>query len=57
VEDMGSRIPRIYATLDKKKAEYQLHIIEVEASYRNQEESHGVSQVMSCRHEWTEHEG
>jgi hypothetical protein len=30
VEDMGSRIPRIYATLDNKKYEFQSHMIEVE---------------------------
>jgi hypothetical protein len=40
VEDMGSRMPRIYASLDNKQAEYQSHIIEVEAGYRNQEVSH-----------------
>jgi hypothetical protein len=30
VEDMGSRIPSIYASFDNKKAEFQSHIIEVE---------------------------
>jgi hypothetical protein len=29
VEDMGSRMPRIYAALDKKQVEYQSHMIEV----------------------------
>jgi hypothetical protein len=35
VEDMGSRIPRIYATLDNKQAKYQLHMIEVEGMINN----------------------
>jgi hypothetical protein len=30
VEDMGRYVPRIYAALDNKKAEYQSHMIEVE---------------------------
>jgi hypothetical protein len=30
VEDMGSRMPRIYVSLDNKQAEYQSHMIEVE---------------------------
>jgi hypothetical protein len=30
VEDMGSRIPRIYIALDNKQAKYQSHMIEVE---------------------------
>jgi hypothetical protein len=33
---MGSRIPRIYAALDNKQAEYQLHMIEVEGMINNQ---------------------
>jgi hypothetical protein len=36
VEDMGSRIPRIYAALDNKQAEYQSHMIEVEGMINNQ---------------------
>jgi hypothetical protein len=35
VEDMGSRIPRIYAALDNKQAEYQSHMIEVEGMINN----------------------
>jgi hypothetical protein len=35
VENMGSRMPRIYATLENKKAEYQLHMIEVEGMINN----------------------
>jgi hypothetical protein len=35
VEDMGSRIPRIYAALDNKKAEFQSHMIEVEGMINN----------------------
>jgi hypothetical protein len=31
VEDMGSRMPRIYVNLDNKKAEFQSHMIEVES--------------------------
>jgi hypothetical protein len=30
VEDMGSRMPRIYAALDNNQAEFQSHMIEVE---------------------------
>jgi hypothetical protein len=30
MEDMGSRIPRIYVALDNKQAEFQSHMIEVE---------------------------
>jgi hypothetical protein len=30
VEDMGSRMPRIYVALDNKQEEFQLHMIEVE---------------------------
>jgi hypothetical protein len=36
VEDMGSRMPRIYAALDKKKEEFQSHMIEVEGMINNQ---------------------
>jgi hypothetical protein len=36
VEDMGSRIPRIYAALENKKFEFQSHIIEVEGMINNQ---------------------
>ena len=35
VEDMGSRIPRIYTALDNKQAEYQLRMIEVEGMINN----------------------
>jgi hypothetical protein len=30
VEDMGRRVPRIYAALDNKQAKFQSHMIEVE---------------------------
>jgi hypothetical protein len=33
---MGSRMPRIYAALDNKQAEFQLHMIEVEGMINNQ---------------------
>jgi hypothetical protein len=33
---MASRVPRIYAALDNKQAEYQLHMIEVEGMIKNQ---------------------
>ena len=33
---MGSRMPRIYASLDNKKVEYQSHMIEVEGMINNQ---------------------
>jgi hypothetical protein len=36
VEDMGINVPRIYAALDNKKAEYQSHMIEVEGMINNQ---------------------
>jgi hypothetical protein len=36
VEDMGNRIPRIYAALDNKQAEFQSHMIEVEGMINNQ---------------------
>jgi hypothetical protein len=35
VEDMGRSIPRIYATLDNKQAEFQSHMIEVEGMINN----------------------
>jgi HD-GYP domain-containing protein (c-di-GMP phosphodiesterase class II) len=35
VEDMGSRIPRIYAALDNKQAKFQSHMIEVEGMINN----------------------
>jgi hypothetical protein len=35
VEDMGSRMLRIYATLDNKQVEFQLHMIEVEGMIDN----------------------
>jgi hypothetical protein len=36
MEDMGSRIPIIYAALDNKKVEFQSHLIEVEGMINNQ---------------------
>jgi hypothetical protein len=36
VEDMGRSMPRIYAALDNKQAEYQSHMIEVEGKIDNQ---------------------
>jgi hypothetical protein len=36
VEDMGSRMLRIYAALDNKQAEFQSHMIEVEGMINNQ---------------------
>jgi hypothetical protein len=35
VEDMGCRMPRIYAALENKQAEYQSHMIEVEGMINN----------------------
>jgi hypothetical protein len=35
VEDMSSRMPRIYAALDNKKDEFQSHMIEVEGMINN----------------------
>ena len=35
VGEMGSRMPRIYATLDNKQDEYQSHMIEVEVMINN----------------------
>jgi hypothetical protein len=36
VEDMGSRMLRIYAALENKKAEYRSHMIEIECMIKNQ---------------------
>jgi hypothetical protein len=36
VEDMGKSVPRIYAALDNKQAEFQSHMIEVEGKINNQ---------------------
>jgi predicted aspartyl protease len=36
VEDMGRNVPRIYAALNNKQAEYQSHMIEVEGMINNQ---------------------
>jgi hypothetical protein len=36
VEDMGSKMTRIYAALDNKKVEFQSHMIEVEGMINNQ---------------------
>jgi hypothetical protein len=35
MEDMGKRVPRIYASLDNKKAKFQSHMIEVEGMINN----------------------
>jgi hypothetical protein len=35
MEDMGIRMPRIYATLDNKQVEFQSHMIEVEVMINN----------------------
>jgi hypothetical protein len=35
MEDMGRRVPRIYASLDNKKFEFQSHMIEVEGMTNN----------------------
>ena len=35
VEDMGSKMPRIYAALDNKQAKFQSHMIEVEGMINN----------------------
>jgi hypothetical protein len=35
MEDMGSRMPKIYASLDNKQAEFQSHMIEVEGMINN----------------------
>jgi hypothetical protein len=36
MDDMRRNVPRIYATLDNKQAEYQSHMIEVEGMINNQ---------------------
>jgi hypothetical protein len=36
MENMGRKIPRIYASLDNKKEKYQSHMIEVEGMINNQ---------------------
>jgi hypothetical protein len=36
VENMGRYVPRIYAALDNKQADYQFHMIEVEGMIKNQ---------------------
>jgi hypothetical protein len=36
VEDMGSRMSRIYAALNNKQDEFQSHMIEVEGMINNQ---------------------
>ena len=35
MEDMGSRIPRIYADLDNKQTKFQVHMTEVEGMINN----------------------
>jgi hypothetical protein len=35
VEDMGMRVPKIYAVLDNKQDEFQSHMIEVEGMINN----------------------
>jgi hypothetical protein len=35
MEDMGRRVPRIYASLDNKKVEFQSHMIEVKGMINN----------------------
>jgi hypothetical protein len=35
MEDMGSRMPRIYVALDNKQGKFQLHMIEVEGMINN----------------------
>jgi hypothetical protein len=35
VEDLGTRMPRIYVALDNKQAEFQLYMIEVEGMINN----------------------
>jgi hypothetical protein len=35
MEDMGSRMPRIYVALDNKQAEFQSHMIKVEGMINN----------------------
>jgi hypothetical protein len=36
IEDMGINVPRIYAAMDNKQAEYRSHMIEVEGMINNQ---------------------
>ena len=36
VEDMGRNVPRIYAAMNNKQAQYQSHMIEVEGMINNQ---------------------
>jgi hypothetical protein len=36
VGDMGINVPRTYAGLDNKQAEYQSHVIEVQGMINNQ---------------------
>jgi hypothetical protein len=36
VEDTGTRMPRIYGSLDNKQVEFQSHMIEVEGMIKNQ---------------------
>jgi hypothetical protein len=35
VEDMGIRVPRIYAVMDNKQVEFQSHMIEVKGMINN----------------------
>jgi hypothetical protein len=35
MEDIGIRVPRIYAALDNKQVEFQSHMIEVEGMINN----------------------
>jgi predicted aspartyl protease len=35
IEDMGRSVPKIYAALDNKQAEFQSHMIEVEGKINN----------------------
>jgi hypothetical protein len=35
IEDMGRNVPRIYATLDNKKAEFESHMVEIEGKINN----------------------
>jgi hypothetical protein len=35
MEDMGTRVPRIYASLDNKQAEFQSHMIKVKGMINN----------------------
>jgi hypothetical protein len=40
VEDLGSRMSRIYAALDNKQVEFQLHMIEVEGMIKRKHEKY-----------------